>query len=131
MFYSSVQRAASKFVAIYKLHASSVALEDPYLEHFVRMEVGTLANFSGIYNGPDEIRIIAPGGVRDLGRPVHSGITIRITVRKTLDNFTFLADYSTEPVVGSYRDLVLSGHEYLPRFSMNFNIRHVYLEVYT
>ncbi|KAL1473092.1 hypothetical protein MTO96_038934 [Rhipicephalus appendiculatus] len=103
---------------------------DPYLDHFVQMEVGTLAHYSGIYNGPDIIRIIAPGGVRDLGRPVHSGITIRITVRKTLDNFSFFADYGTEPSVAKYQDLVVSGHEYVPHFSMNFNIRHVYLEVY-
>lgn len=104
---------------------------DPYLRTFVIMEVGTLAHFSGIYNGPDEIRIIAEGGVQDLGRPVNSGITIRIAVRKTLNNFTFFADYNTDPVVGNYRDLVTSGHNYVPRFSMNFNIRHVYMEVYT
>ncbi|KAL1446891.1 hypothetical protein MTO96_028708 [Rhipicephalus appendiculatus] len=63
------------------------------------------------------IRIMATGAVRDLGRPAHSGLTIRIAVRKTLHNFTFSTDYGTEPVVGKYQDLVVSGHEYVPRFS--------------
>ncbi|KAL3248300.1 hypothetical protein MRX96_056562 [Rhipicephalus microplus] len=100
---------------------------DPYLNHFVQMEVGTVAHYSGIYTGPNEIAVVAPGGVRDLGRPKHSGTVIRIAIRKTLNNYTFFADYATEPVIGKYQDLVVSGHEYTPRFSMNFNIRHVYM----
>lgn len=103
---------------------------DPYL-NFVQMEVGSIAHFSGIYSGPDEIRVISPGAVRDLGKPVHAGVSIRIAVTKTLNNFTFLADYATEPVVATYNDLVIVGHEFVPHFTMNFNIRHVYVEVYT
>ncbi|KAL3184031.1 hypothetical protein MRX96_006343 [Rhipicephalus microplus] len=91
------------------------------------MEVGSIAHFSGIYSGPDEIRVISPGAVRDLGKPVHAGVSIRIAVTKTLNNFTFLADYATEPVVATYNDLVIVGHEFVPHFTMNFNIRHVYV----
>ncbi|XP_075730634.1 uncharacterized protein LOC142772319 [Rhipicephalus microplus] len=43
---------------------------------FVRMEIGTVAHYSGTYKGPSEIRVIAPGAVKDLARPVNSEITI-------------------------------------------------------
>lgn len=98
---------------------------------FVKMEIGTIAHYSGIYKGPSEIRVIAPGAVRDLARPVHSGITVRITVRKTMDYILFFADYATEPVVAQYRDLVTAGQDFVPHFTPNFNVRHVYVEVYT
>lgn len=103
---------------------------DPYLKHFVSMEPGTIAHYTGIYNGSNEVTIIATGAVKDLGRPTNAGVTIRIAIRKTLDTYTFFPDYGTEPVVAALYNLVPSGHDYVPRFSNNFNIRHVYMEVY-
>lgn len=103
---------------------------DPFLTHFVCMQTGTIAHYTGIYNGSNEIRIMATGAVKDLGRPKNAGVTIRIAIRKTLDTYTFFPDYGTEPVVAAFYNLLPSGHEYVPRFSNNFNIRQVYMEVY-
>ncbi|XP_070390881.1 uncharacterized protein [Dermacentor albipictus] len=78
----------------------------------------------------DSITVIAAGAVRDMGRPEHSGMTIRISIRKTLGRYIFFPDYLSRPVVAAFHDLVSTGHHYVPRFSKNFNVRQVHMEVF-
>ncbi|XP_070390882.1 uncharacterized protein [Dermacentor albipictus] len=103
---------------------------DPFLNHFVLMEFGTIAHYTGEYIGTGEITVIAAGAVRDMGRPEHSGMTIRISIRKTLGRYIFFPDYLSRPVVAAFHDLVSTGHHYVPRFSKNFNVRQVHMEVF-
>ncbi|XP_050033885.2 uncharacterized protein [Dermacentor andersoni] len=103
---------------------------DPLLNHFVLMEVGTIAHYTGVYSGTSEVTVMAVGAVQDMGRPNHSGVTIRISIRKTLDTYIFFPDYGSEPVVAAFDDLVLTGHQYAPRFSKNFSVRQVHMEVF-
>ncbi|XP_070390872.1 uncharacterized protein [Dermacentor albipictus] len=103
---------------------------DPYLNSFVSMEVGTIAHYTGVYSGTSEVRVNAVGAVQDMGRPNHSGVTIRISIRKTLLNYIFFSDYGSEPVVAPFGNLVSTGHRYAPRFSMNFSVRQVHMEVF-
>nr|XP_054926675.1 uncharacterized protein LOC129384965 isoform X2 [Dermacentor andersoni] len=90
---------------------------DPFLNHFIMMEVGTIAHYTGEYIGTGDkndfllkalrntkgvtllldvagITVMAVGAVRDMGRPNESGVTIRISIRKTLGR-----RYSTKPVL--------------------------------
>ncbi|KAL3224146.1 hypothetical protein MRX96_026728 [Rhipicephalus microplus] len=71
------------------------------------------------------IRIHAPGAVSDLGKPGISGISVKIGVRKNFKMFVFYADYGKGPVLASFGKLMNIGHNYVPRFSLNFNVRHI------
>ncbi|XP_070392622.1 uncharacterized protein [Dermacentor albipictus] len=103
---------------------------DPFLTHFVLMEVGTVAHYTGVYSGKSEVTVMAVGKRLDMGRPSHSGVTIRISIRMTLDAYIFFPDYGSEPVVAEYDNLVSTGDQYAPRFSKNFSVRQVHMEVF-
>ncbi|XP_065310147.1 uncharacterized protein [Dermacentor albipictus] len=103
---------------------------DPYLNHFVLMEVGTIAHYTGVYSGTSEVTVKAVGAVQDMGRPNRSGVTIRISIRKTILNYIFLTNYGSKPVVAPFENLVSTGHGYAPRFSENFSVRQVHMEVF-
>ncbi|KAH7969102.1 hypothetical protein HPB52_014636 [Rhipicephalus sanguineus] len=98
---------------------------DAVVAGVVYMFPGSYAVYSGIYTGPDVIRINALGAVSDLGKPEISGIYVKIGVRKNLKMFVFYADYGSAPVLAPFGELMNSGHDYVPRFSLNFNVRHV------
>ncbi|XP_075543618.1 uncharacterized protein LOC142578084 isoform X2 [Dermacentor variabilis] len=103
---------------------------DPFLSHFVKMEVGSIAHYTGVYSGTSEVTVIAVGAVQDMGRPNRAGVTIRVSIRKTLDTYIFFPDYGSEPVVAAFDNLVSTGHHYVPRFSKNFSVRQVHMEVF-
>ncbi|KAL3224144.1 hypothetical protein MRX96_026726 [Rhipicephalus microplus] len=100
-------------------------IEDAIIAGVVYMFPGSYAVYSGIYTGPEVIRINAPGAVSDLGKPDISGIYVKIGVRKNLKMFVFYADYGNRPVLAPFGELMNTGHDYIPRFSLNFNVRHV------
>ncbi|XP_070392281.1 uncharacterized protein [Dermacentor albipictus] len=113
------------------MHLSKhVAVEDPFLNHFVLMEVGTIAHYTGEYIGTGDITVMAAGTVEHMGRPNQSGVTIRISIRKTLGRYIFFPDYGSVPVVAAFHSLVSTGHHYVPRFSKNFSVRQVHMEVF-
>ncbi|XP_054933861.1 uncharacterized protein [Dermacentor andersoni] len=103
---------------------------DSVISGVVVMEPGSYAVYSGVYTGPDVIRVNAPGAVSDLGKPEVSGIFVKIGVRKNLKMYVFFADYGKKAVMAPFGELISSGHEFVPRFSMNFNVRHVLMESY-
>lgn len=103
---------------------------DAIIAGVVYMFPGSYAVYSGIYTGPEVIRINAPGAVSDLGKPDISGIYVKIGVRKNLKMFVFYADYGNRPVLAPFGELMNTGHDYIPRFSLNFNVRHVVVESY-
>lgn len=103
---------------------------DPIIAGVVVMEPGSYAVYTGVYTGPDAIRVNAPGAVSDLGKPGVSGIVVKIGVRKNLQTYLFFADYGKQTVMAPFGELGSSGHQYVPRFSMNFNVRHVLMESY-
>ncbi|XP_070390868.1 uncharacterized protein [Dermacentor albipictus] len=103
---------------------------DPFLKHFVSMEVGTVAHYTGVYSGTSEVTVMAVGKRLDMGRPSHSSVTIRISIRMTLDAYIFFPDYGSEPVVAELDNLVSTGDQYAPRFSKNFSVRQVHMEVF-
>ncbi|XP_070392295.1 uncharacterized protein [Dermacentor albipictus] len=76
------------------------------------------------------VTVKAVGAVQDMGRPNRSGVTIRISIRKTILNYIFLTNYGSKPVVAPFENLVSTGHGYAPRFSENFSVRQVHMEVF-
>ncbi|KAL1439585.1 hypothetical protein MTO96_010114 [Rhipicephalus appendiculatus] len=104
---------------------------DPLIPALVVMELGSYAVYDGIYSGSDAINVIAPGAVRDLGKPATSGVNVRIGIRKNLTMYVFVADYGSAPVAAPFAELVSGGgHAYIPRFTPNFNVRRVQIESY-
>lgn len=99
------------------------------LEAFVRFDLGTYLLYTGIYQGNGPIRIYRPrGAVPDLKNPSQTGIIVRIGIRINLESFVFTTDYGSTPVVAAFRDLIQNGYNFIPRFEMNFNVRHVLIE---
>lgn len=104
---------------------------DLIIPGIVIIELGSYAVYDGIYSGSDAISIIAPGAVRDLGKPATSGVNVRIGIRKNLTMYVFVADYGSAPVAAPFAELVSGGgHAYIPRFTPNFNIRRIQIESY-
>ncbi|XP_077520211.1 uncharacterized protein LOC144130061 isoform X2 [Amblyomma americanum] len=99
------------------------------LPSFVRLDLGTYLLYTGIYQGSGPIRLYRPrGAVPDLKNPSQTGIIVRVGIRVTLESFVLTTDYGSTPVVASFKELVQSGYNYIPRFESNFNVRHVLIE---
>ncbi|XP_065309613.1 uncharacterized protein [Dermacentor albipictus] len=103
---------------------------DSVISGVVVMQPGSYAVYTGVYTGPDVIRVNAPGAVSDLGKPDVSGVYVKIGVRKNLKMYVFFPDYGKKAVMAPFGELVSTGHQFVPRFSMNFNVRHVFMESY-
>ncbi|KAL1475962.1 hypothetical protein MTO96_018952, partial [Rhipicephalus appendiculatus] len=104
---------------------------DSIIPGFVIMNIGAYAVYSGTYSGSDPIKIIATGSVGDLGKPSGGDKNVTIGIRKTLTTYVFITDYGSDPVAAPFSELISEpGHAYIPRFSLNFIVKHIQIESY-
>lgn len=94
---------------------------------WVKLSVGAFASCQGVYNGSDEIRVVALTAVEDLGKPANSFSTILITVRRTLDAFVFATDYGKVVVLSVADVLGKANLDSIPLFSDNVLLKRVVL----